>query len=350
MSSLTPWPRRSKQTTCKHCYDAAAESSIASTLARATTRLQAAATPRLDAELLLVHVLGLSRTDLYAHPERLLLAHQLVAYQSLLDRRAQGEPLPYLTGHIEFYGLDMAVNAHVLIPRPETETLVDLALSKVKGLHSILSKVEGSHSILSKVEGPRSILSKVEGPRSILSKVEGRASLVDVGTGSGCIAIALAVHAPQARIMALDLSSGALDVARANAGRHGVADRITFFQSDLLAALPKAVDLIVANPPYIAASEWPELPCEVREHEPQLALGGGPDGLDVIRRLLEQAPAHLRPGGVLLVEIGAGQGAAAAHLARQLYPAADVAIQPDLAGRDRVLCVETQRRESDKGP
>jgi len=340
MSSLTPWPRRSKQTTCKHCYDAAAESSIASTLARATTRLQAAATPRLDAELLLVHVLGLSRTDLYAHPERLLLAHQLVAYQSLLDRRAQGEPLPYLTGHIEFYGLDIAVNAHVLIPRPETETLVDLALSKVKGLRSILSKVEG----------PRSILSKVEGPRSILSKVEGRASLVDVGTGSGCIAIALAVHAPQARIMALDLSSGALDVARANAGRHGVADRITFFQSDLLAALPKAVDLIVANPPYIAASEWPELPCEVREHEPQLALGGGPDGLDVIRRLLEQAPAHLRPGGVLLVEIGAGQGAAAAHLARQLYPAADVAIQPDLAGRDRVLCVETQRRESDKGP
>ncbi len=340
MSSLTPWPRRSKQTTCKHCYDAAAESSIASTLARATTRLQAAATPRLDAELLLVHVLGLSRTDLYAHPERLLLAHQLVAYQSLLDRRAQGEPLPYLTGHIEFYGLDIAVNAHVLIPRPETETLVDLALSKVKGLRSILSKVEG----------PRSILSKVEGPRSILSKVEGRASLVDVGTGSGCIAIALAVHAPQARIMALDLSSGALDVARANAGRHGVADRITFFQSDLLAALPKAVDLIVANPPYIAASEWPELPCEVREHEPQLALDGGPDGLDVIGRLLEQASAHLRPGGVLLVESGAGQGAAAAHLARQLYPAADVAIQPDLAGRDRVLCVETQRRESDKDP
>ncbi len=320
MSSLTPWPRRSKQTTCKHCYDAAAESSIASTLARATTCLQAAATPRLDAELLLVHVLGLSRTDLYAHPERLLLAHQLVAYQSLLDRRAQGEPLPYLTGHIEFYGLDMAVNAHVLIPRPETETLVDLALSKVEGSHSILSKVEG------------------------------RASLVDVGTGSGCIAIALAVHAPQARIMALDLSSGALDVARANAGRHGVADRITFFQSDLLAALPKAVDLIVANPPYIAASEWPELPCEVREHEPQLALDGGLDGLDVIRRLLEQAPAHLRPGGALLVEIGVGQGAAAAHLARQLYPAADVAIQPDLAGRDRVLCVETQRRESDKGP
>jgi release factor glutamine methyltransferase len=281
--------------------------------------LQAAVTPRLDAELLLAHVLGLSRTDLYAHPERSLLAHQLAAYRALLDRRAQGEPLPYLTGHIEFYGLDMTVNAHVLIPRPETETLVDLALGKVEGL------------------------------RSVLSKVEGRLSLADVGTGSGCIAIALAVHAPQARIMALDLSPDALDVARANAGRHGVADRITFLQSDLLAALPKAVDLIVANPPYIAADEWPGLPREVREHEPQLALDGGPDGLDVIRRLLEQAPARLRPGGALLVEIGAGQGAAATRLARQLYPSADVAIQPDLAGRDRVLCVETQQGGSDEG-
>jgi len=309
MSSLTPWPRRSKPTIYKHCYDAAAKSSIAVALARATTRLQASATPRLDAELLLAHILGLSRTDLYAHPERLLLAHQLVAYQALLERRAVGEPLPYLTGHIEFYGLDMAVNAHVLIPRPETETLVDLALGKVQGC----------------------------------------TFLADVGTGSGCIAIALAVHAPQARIMALDLSPGALDVARANAGRHGVADRITFLQSDLLAALPKAVDLIVANPPYVAADEWPGLPREVREHEPQLALDGGPDGLDVIRRLLEQAPARLRPGGALLVEIGAGQGAAATRLARQLYPAAGVAIQPDLAGRDRVLCVETQRGGSDEG-
>jgi release factor glutamine methyltransferase len=148
------------------------------------------------------------------------------------------------------------------------------------------------------------------------------------------------VHAPQARIYALDLSPDALQVARANAQRHGVAQRITFIQSDLLAALPQPVDLIISNPPYIAADEWPTLPCEVREHEPQLALDGGPDGLDVVRRLLEQARGNVRPGGALLVEIGAGQGAAATHLARQICPTASVRLQADLAGRDRVLCVQ----------
>lgn len=260
-----------------------------------------------EADLLLAHVLGLSRADLYAYPERLLLPHQLAHYQTLLNRRARGEPLPYLTGQVEFYDLDLAVDARVLIPRPETETLVDLALQLVAA--------------------------RDQGPGS-------RFSLADVGTGSGCIAIALAVHAPRAHVYALDLSPDALDVARANARRHQVAGRITFLQSDLLAALSEPVDLIVANPPYVAAGEWSALPPEVRAHEPRLALYGGPDGLHVIRRLLNRAAVYLRPGGAMLVEIGAWQGAAATHLARQNF--ADVTLHSDLAGRDRVLCVKAR--------
>jgi release factor glutamine methyltransferase len=287
---------------------------ISKTLARAAAQLQAASAPHLDAELLLAHVLGLSRASLYAHPERPLPDQQLGAYQALLEQRALGVPLPYLTGHIEFYGLDISVSQHVLIPRPETETLVDLVLNR----H--LPTCPGG---------------QCQGPATR------HFSLADVGTGSGCIAIALAVYAPQARIYALDLSPGALAVARANARRHGVARRITFIQSDLLAALPQPVDLIVSNPPYVAAGEWPTLPREVREHEPRLALHGGPDGLDVARRLLEQARDNLLPGGALLVEIGAAQGADAIRLARQFYPSASVSLQTDLAGRDRVLCVQT---------
>jgi release factor glutamine methyltransferase len=283
----------------------ASGATITGTLTHAANRLRANTdAPRLEAELLLAHALGLSRADLYAHPERPLTCHQLANYQRPLDRRIEGEPLPYLTGHVEFYGLDMAVDPRVLIPRPETETLVDLALT-----------------------------------------LDPRSAIADVGTGSGCIAIALTVHAPHSHVYALDLSPDALDVARANAERHGVADRITFIESDLLAALPEPVDLIVANPPYVAAEEWSTLPREVGEHEPRLALYGGCDGLAVIRRLLDQAPAHLRPGGSLLVEIGAAQGAAVTQLAHQTFPTAGIALHSDLAGHDRVLRVQTQREE-----
>jgi release factor glutamine methyltransferase len=302
-------------------HSTADEPTLAVTLGCAVTQLQTTDAPRLEAELLLAHVLGLSRASLYAHPERALPTHQRAAYQTLVKRRALGEPLPYLTGHVEFYGLDLSVNPHVLIPRPETETLVDLALT----LQSHSAPLRG-------LEYP------IPDPQYLISNIQ---SFADVCTGSGCIAVALALHAPQARVYALDLSPGALAVARANAARHGVGERVTFLRSDLLAALPEPVDLIVANPPYIAAQEWGALPREVREHEPRLALHGGPDGLDVVRRLLEQSPAYLRPGGVLLVEIGAAQGATAAHLARQAYPCATVTIRADLAGRDRVLCVQT---------
>ncbi|MGD9101275.1 MAG: peptide chain release factor N(5)-glutamine methyltransferase, partial [Anaerolineae bacterium] len=234
------------------------EPTIAAALARAATQLQVTGAPRLEAELLLAHVLDLSRASLYAHPNRALHAHQRATYQTLVKRRALGEPLPYLIGHVEFYGLDLSVNTHVLIPRPETETLVDLALtSNTQHLHRAADAVQ-------------------------VYPISNLLSFADVCTGSGCIAIALAVHAPQARVYALDLSPDALAVARANAARHGVGDRVTFLQSDLLAALPEPVDMIVANPPYIAAQEWGALPREVREHEPRLALYGGPDGLDVI--------------------------------------------------------------------
>jgi release factor glutamine methyltransferase len=276
---------------------------VATSLARAVNHLREHTdAPQLEAELLLAHILGCSRTDLYAHPEHSVGPYQQADYQELLNRRARGEPLPYLTGQIEFYGLDFAVDPRVLIPRPETETLVELALEFISHL-----------------------------PDPVL---------VDVGTGSGCIGITLAVHAPLARVYALDLSPHALRVAQANALRHGVAGRMTFLQSDLLAALPEPVDLIAANPPYVAHQDWPTLPREVRTHEPRLALDGGPDGLDLIRMLIDQAPAYLAPGGAVLVEIGATQGPAATQLARRAFPTASITVQTDLSGRDRVLCIE----------
>lgn len=251
--------------------------------------------PRLEAEHLLSHTSGCPRAMLLAYPERRLDRAVIHRYRTLLDRRATGYPLPYLTGYVEFYGLDFLVTPDVLIPRPETETLVDRALA--------------------------------HRPRVV----------VDVGTGSGCVAVALAVHLPKAQVYGTDISAAALRVAASNAHRHGVADRVHFVQCDLIAPLLGSVDLVVANPPYVAAEEWADLPRSIREHEPRIALDGGPDGMAVIRRLLQTAPRILRPGGALLIEIGAAQGQAALSLARALLPSATSAVYPDLAGRDRVL-------------
>ncbi len=251
-------------------------------------------TPRLEAELLLSNVIGLSRASLLAHPDQLLTLPHRTAYLSLLHSRASGYPLPYLIRHIEFYGLEFAVTPDVLIPRPETETLVDLA--------------------------------RQFQPRRI----------VDVGTGSGCIAVALAVHLPQARVFATDISASALRVAAANAHRHGVRERVHLVCADLATPFAGPVDLVVSNPPYVAGHEWLSLPVSVW-HEPRLALDGGADGLEVVRRLLFTAPRILRPGGTLLVEIGAAQGQAATALARALVAGGRVVIHPDLAGRDRIL-------------
>ncbi len=269
-------------------------------LGQASARLRAATdAPRLEAEVLLSHVLDVSRTVVLTHPERTISPDQLSNYQTLIRRRASGYPLPYLTGRVEFYSLEFEITPEVLIPRPETETLVDLALARRP------------------------------------------ATVVDVGTGSGCIAVSLAVHLPEAVIYAIEISPAALAVARRNVERHGVAARVRLVVGDVLAPRPGPVDLIVSNPPYIPTGDCASLPASVRDHEPRLALDGGPDGLNVIRLLLVQASAVLRPGGGLLIEIGADQGEAARYLARIFFPQATVCVHPDLAGRDRVLEVQT---------
>ncbi len=280
-------------------------------------------TPRLGAEVLLAHVLGVSRAHLLAYPERTLSQHEWDAYVRLVERCAQGEPLFYLIGHREFYGLDFLVDPRVLIPRPETELLVEQALSFISAYLP--------------------------------------STVADIGTGSGCIAVTLAVYvsgSPSAwlgrgdaegegkgvrAIYATDISSAALEVARANAERHGVADKITFLQGDLLAPLPQPVALIVANLPYVARDEWGQLAAEanVAEFEPAIALDGGLDGLALFRRFFQQAPAYLAPGGAILLEIGAGQAEAVTALARAAFPQAHIGVVRDYAGLERIISVKT---------
>jgi release factor glutamine methyltransferase len=264
-----------------------------------------ASLPRLDLELWLAHVLGLSRTRLLAHLDDPVTPDEEARFRAGLVRLTAGEPLPYLTGRAEFYGLEFAVTLATLIPRPETEHLVDAALARI------------------------------EKPGTGMA-------VADVGTGSGCIAIALAVHRPALRVYAIDVSPAALDVAARNAHRHRVADRIDFRSGHLLAPLAGTqVDLIVANLPYVSDREWTDLPVSVRDYEPAGALRGGPDGLDLIRELLEAAPASLRPGGTILLEIGAAQGADALAVARASLPAAArINLHPDYAGRDRILIAD----------
>ncbi len=263
---------------------------------------------RLEAEVLLSHVLDISRTALLTHPERILTPDQLANYQTLIRRRASCYPLPYLIGRVEFYNLEFEITPEVLIPRPETETLVDLALAHCS------SSTHSSYT---------------------------HPLIADVGTGSGCIAVSLAVHLPRATIYAIEISPAALAVARRNLELHGVAARVRLVVGDVLTPRPGPVDLIVSNPPYIPTGDCDSLPASVRDYEPRLALDGGPDGLSIVRRLLAQAPAVLRPGGALLIEIGADQGEAVDCLARTIFPRAAVRVHPDLAGRDRVLEVQT---------
>lgn len=231
---------------------------------------------RRDAETLVLHITGRDRAWLLAHPEHELTPSQADAYSGLVARRATAVPLQYLTGHQEFFGLNLLVTPHVLIPRPETELLVEAVMAWV-----------GQHTK--------------------------HASLVDVGTGSGAIALALATQLPTAEIWALDISPDALNVAEANARRHHLSDRVHFRQSDLLAALnqnlgqDRPVDVIVSNPPYVPTGDAKDMQPEVRDYEPHLALFAGEDGLAIYRRLIPQAWTALRSGGLLAMEIGYGQ-------------------------------------------
>lgn len=260
----------------------------------------------LEADLLVAHALGQDRLALYRDPHLPLTRSQAATLEALLVRRCAREPLPYLLGHREFYGLDFAVDPRVLIPRPETETLVEHALA----------------------------WARARPPEADLT-------LADVGTGSGCIAVSLAVHLPQARLIATDLSPGALAVARANAQRHGAADRIAFRCGDLLEPLTEPVDAIVANLPYVAEDAAPTLAPEVCQHEPAEALFAGPDGLSLLRRCLATASPRLRPGGALFLEFSPLQRGPLVALAAQTFPDATREVGEDLAGLSRVLIVRT---------
>ena len=255
---------------------------------------------RLDAETLLINVLNRDRAYLYAYPELELSCGELNRYDEALQRRARGEPLQYITGHQEFWGLDLLVTPAVLIPRPETEHAVEAALDLLRG-----------------IESPR---------------------LVDVGTGSGCIALALASEFPQASIEAVDISNDALDVARSNARLLKFASRVLFSQSDLLGRYLDGVpgfDMVVSNPPYVGDAEADKLQVEVREHEPHQALfGGGNEGIDIYRRLIPQAARVLKPGGWLVMEIGYTQEQAIRALLSDWNEVRSVA---DLQGIPRVV-------------
>jgi release factor glutamine methyltransferase len=241
--------------------------------------------------------LQINRVQLYTDLNQEINFAQLERYDRLIELRLQGEPVAYITGHKEFYELDFYVDSRVLIPRPESELLVELALAYAQ-----------------------------EHPVS---------NIADVGTGSGAIAISLAIHLPQVRIYAIDLSTAALNVARINMQKHGVNRQITLLEGNLLQPLPLPADLIVANLPYVRKTDLSAIPSA--RYEPALALDGGESGLDQIYQLCHQIDGKLQPAGCLLLEIGMGQGLAVAACLRRLYPSAQISEIPDLASIGRVI-------------
>lgn len=244
---------------------------IREAIARTTAYLEqkGSASPRLDAEVLLAEVLSTDRLHLYLDLERPLDGEERDQYREFVRRRAAHEPVAYIIGYKEFYALPFAVDRRVLTPRPETEQVVETALHYAKDLPE---------------------------PK-----------ILDVGAGSGAIAVALARNLEHARIWATEMSAGALEVARENATRLGVAAKITYIRGDLFAGLEETFDMIVSNPPYIPESDREAMQADVRDYEPPEALFAGGDGLDVIRRLVDEAPRHLKPDGKLLFEFGFGQ-------------------------------------------
>ena len=279
--------------------------------------------------MLLAHVLGRDRAWLISHSKDDLTELERGSFAKLIRRRVQREPVAYLVGHKAFYGLDFGVTSATLIPRPETELLVETAIQLASAALTPLASLEYS-----------SATGNLKSPVSQKSKY----SIVDVGTGSGCIAVTLAKMLPQAKTTAIDLSTQALAVAQQNAERIGVAHQIEFVQGDLLASLNEPVDMIVSNPPYVNPTdlEAPFTTPEVYHYEPRLALDGGEAGLAVIEKLLGQAVDILKADGMLLVEIGATQGNVVKNLAQAKFPIATIDIKPDLAGLDRLLVVKNR--------
>ena len=294
--------------------------------------------PRMNAELLIMFTLDCDRAYLYAHPERELTADEMRRYDDALARRATGVPAQYITGHQEFWGLDLIVSPAVLVPRPETEHVVEAVLELVRAAE------RGRDAPATAGETPA-----LQRPGVSTRFGGNRLTIVDVGTGSGAIAIALAKELPSAEIHATDISAEALEVARANAARHELASRIRFRHTDLLRGLhpsasnarvpghdtlPQAAfDIVVSNPPYVGESEEDQVQLEVRKFEPRSAVFAGPTGLEVIERLIPQAHAALGPGGWLVFEIS---GTIADEVRRLLSGWSEVAISNDLAGIARV--------------
>jgi release factor glutamine methyltransferase len=269
--------------------------------ATADFRSRAIETARLDAELLLGLALGLDRIRLILEHQRPLAPEELSRYRDLIKRRRGGEPIAYIRGEREFYGLPIRVDPRVLIPRPDTETLVEVALERTRA-------------------------------RSMFGNA------LDLCTGSGCVAIAFSHTRRTWRVTGVDASIGALEVARINALCLGVVPGLRFLEGDLFAPLgpDERFDLITANPPYIPDAELAELDAGIREFEPRLALAGGSDGLDVIRRIVEEAPGHLSPGGVLALEVGHDQADRVAELFEQAG-LSQIGRRRDYGGHERVV-------------
>ncbi len=267
----------------------------------------------MNAELLIMFTLDCDRAYLYAHPERVLTPNEMQRYDEALARRASGVPAQYITGHQEFWGLDLIVSPAVLIPRPETEHVVEAVLHLVASADSLQNQDQRQRA-------------GAPAPHEL--------RIVDLGTGSGAIALALATELPAAEILATDISPDALEVARANAGRHNLSSRIEFRVADLLAGLPVAAfDFVVSNPPYVGESEEDSVQLEVRKFEPRHAVFAGPTGLEVIERLIPQARKALRPGGWLVFEISGTIVDGVRHL---LSDWNEVEIRNDLQGIARV--------------
>lgn len=272
-------------------------------------KLESAGIPdaRLEAEVLVMSVLRMPRQAIFAEQEREVSEQQQVALDELLKRRYTREPLAYILGQREFYGINVVLTPAVLIPRPESEGLVE---------HALFMAMMGMEST--------------------------DLTIADVGTGSGAIAINLAMHLPMGRIFAVDISDSVLDVAAYNIRAHGVGDRVSLAIGDLLDAVPEPLDLIVANLPYIPTDRISTLQPEVQK-EPVLALDGGADGLDLIRRLLAQAENKLKSHGIILLEMDPDQVPVVAELALQHFPKGSTDVEQDLAGMDRILVIRRQK-------
>lgn len=253
---------------------------------------------RLEAEMLLGEVTGRSREWLFLHPEELLTPEQAARLEALLSRRREREPLPYILGRIEWYGLTFRVTPAALIPRPETEILVEMAIARAREM--------------------------------------GARTALDVGAGSGVIAVALAKHVPDLTVVAVDVSREALRLTRENARAHGVAERVSLVCCDLLSAIRGEFDCVLANLPYIPCDDFTGLQPEVRDFEPRVALDGGEDGIDLVRRLGSQLLAHLRTDGFAMLEVGLGQAAAAEKVLAGAG-LVEVGVRRDYAGIERVV-------------